>query len=372
MITLIRRVRARMGFPDADEQERRRVVEKMNRVNDQLHALRERVREEELARVAYVAGRLRLAAAGRSGNSHGLDTRASEREAQLVSVSADYVAAKAESARLAGDPTRRAALYGPPTVRQVDTAGIHWSVPVDGGGPGSLSHRIVEEGWLPLEDIARVRDVASGAVMLDIGANIGTTAIPRALLGDFECVYAAEPNQGNYRCLVSNVIANHLAGRVLPDRVAISSSNGVARLRLTKGIGNHHLLADNAPQRDAEEVACLTLDAWLTRLRVAPGAVRFVKVDTQGWDVHVLKGASALLQCRDVVWQIEVSASMMKEAGSAVAELVALVQAHFTHVRQLGSRTAPPSSPSSSLNDMLAATARDRGGFTNLLLFNLA
>ena len=84
--------------------------------------------------------------------------------------------------------------------------------------------------------------------------------------------------------------------------------------------------------------------------------------------VHVVVTTTGLLRQRHIVWQIEVSPSMMAAAGRSVDELCALAGRHFTHVRELRSRTAARSQPVSRLRELLAPL-RDRQ-FTNLLLHN--
>ncbi len=281
--------------------------------------------------------------------------------ATLEAVAPDYVSAQA--AWLASG--------APDGSRHVRIGNLDWYVPPDATDDGSLSHRILERQSLPLDDVALVRQFVVGGVMLDIGANIGTTSIPRVVLGDFARVYAAEPNSDNYRCLVASVLANRLAGRVLPDRVAISSTSGTVRLKRTRKIGSHRLLLDAAPSdSESEAVACFTADDWIGRLQVDPGVVTFVKVDTQGWDLHVLQGARTLLARRDVVWQIEASPSMLKRAGSSVQDLCALVAQHFTHVREMGSRAAQRQARAADLAELLVTGTAERR-FVNLLLFNL-
>ncbi len=258
----------------------------------------------------------------------------------------------------------------PDGIRERSIAGLTWSIPDDRTDPGSLSHRMLHRQWLPVDDIAEVRPFATGGVMLDIGANIGTTAIPRVVLGDFTRVCAAEPDSRNYACLVANVLANGLGGLVLPDRVAISSAPGTARLHRASGMGGHHLLVDGSSASEMEDVEVLTVERWLERLDVAAADVRFVKVDTQGWELHVLLGAGALLEARRSAWQIEVSPAMLKRAHSRPEELMALVSAHFTHMRELGRPGAPPWRPAAELPEVLARV-QEQGRFGNLLLFNL-
>jgi len=254
----------------------------------------------------------------------------------------------------------------PGGTRTVTIGGLRWSIPPDPGNTGSLSRRIVEHGWLPLEDIAFVRQFVVGGVMLDVGANVGTTSITRVVLGDFALAYCAEPNAANYQCLVGNVIDNGLRGRILPDRIAIASSEGVARLLSAGTIGGHRLTA-KPEGKAAERVTTVTLDAWLGRLAVPAADVSFVKVDTQGWDVQVLQGAGNLLQRRRAVWQIEVSPGMMKAAGSSIGDLCTIVQAHFTHVVIVGGYARLQ--PIVEVGALLEGELRRRR-FTNLLLMN--
>src|SRR5688572_12961267 len=239
----------------------------------------------------------------------------------------------------------RLRLEDPSRAHAADISGLTVWVPDDAGGAGSLSARILKGRWLPVDDIARVRRLVVGGTMLDIGANVGTTAIPRLALGDFNVVYAAEPHPANYECLVTNVVRNGLEGRLLPDRVAITSWDGAGRLDEASQIGGHHLLpSGRRTWHRTQDVRCLTLDSWIRRLGVSPREVTFVKVDVQGWDAHVLMGAPVLRAQRHIAWQMELSPSQMERANVSVRELCALAEATFTHLQQLdaGAEIARP------------------------------
>ncbi len=255
----------------------------------------------------------------------------------------------------------------PAGTRQVTIGGLTWCMPSDAATPGSLSHRIVDRGWLPLDDVARVRRLVIGGGMLDIGANIGTTAIPRVLLGDFTVVYAAEPDPDNFACLVSNIAVNGLTGRIIPDPVALSSQTAPLRLRRSTHIGTHHLLADDEKAHvPFVEVQGYTVDDWLTRLGVTPRDLSFIKIDAQGWDGHVMRGASTLLAAPHLVWQVEFSPVMMNKTGMGLREFAALTAAHFTHVRLMaGDESEQPVSAVATIGAGLEPT----GSYTNLLLY---
>ncbi len=258
----------------------------------------------------------------------------------------------------------------PTPARAVDVFGLTFWVPDDACTSGSLSARILTGRWLPVDDIARVRRTVVGGTMLDVGANIGTTAIPRLALGDFAFVYAAEPHPANYECLVANAVRNGLEGRLLPDRVAISSWDGEGRLRESPQIGSHHLLLSNRVRPGSTGVPCLTLDSWIKRLDVSPRDITFIKVDVQGWDAHVLLGAPILRAHRHIAWQIELSPKLMRHAGIDLRVLCGLTGATFTHMQQLdvGAEMARPVAELPALLEHIEAG----GSYTNVLFYNQA
>ena len=209
--------------------------------------------------------------------------------------------------------------------------------------------------------------------MIDIGANVGTTSIPRALLGDFDCVYAIEPDPGNYACLVRNVVANGVRGLVLPDRVAIGDADGEMTLRMLKS-GTHHLVTRASDVREGERVTvpCLTLDAWIDRMGIDLSDVAFVKSDTQGWDARVLAGAARVLARRHIAWQVEFSPAMLERSGRSLDAVYGLLERHFTHFIDLRGETGARVRPTSVLRDALAYVGTGSRRYTNVLLYSAA
>ena len=69
-----------------------------------------------------------------------------------------------------------------------------------------------------------------GGIMLDLGANIGRTSIPRVIIGDVTAAYCAEPDPLNFECMARAVIDDGLRGPAMPDQTAIGDRNGTVRL----------------------------------------------------------------------------------------------------------------------------------------------
>jgi FkbM family methyltransferase len=271
------------------------------------------------------------------------------------------------------DFSERSASYreaeGPPEGAEcVEIAGLRWYIPASEREADGFASRMLNEAWLPIPMILRTRRLGLGGIALDVGANVGTTSIPRAVLGDFEAIYCAEPEPANYAALVANVRGNGLAGFVLPDRVAVGAEDGSARLALNTGIARHALLREGREvEIETIDVPIRSLDSWVEGLGLDPYDISFIKTDCQGWEPFVLAGASRLLEYKHIAWQIEYWPFGMKSAGASVEDVLALLRARFTHAHDLGM----PKNESVTTDELPQALAYlERGSFTDLLLYN--
>jgi FkbM family methyltransferase len=235
-------------------------------------------------------------------------------------------------------PTYRTAVDAGPATRSLATPiavdGITWWVP-----PRTGTER------LPFRGILQTREVASGGIMLDLGANIGRMAIPRVVFGDVAVAYCAEPDPLNFACLAATVIENGLRGLVLPDQTAIGDHNGTVRLLREGSSGNFHVLTGDAGfsvSRDVVDVPCCTLDTWVDRLGIDLDAVTFIKVDVEGFERRVVAGADRVLSHPHIAWQMEIKPAGLRGAGDEPAALYDDLQRRFTHFTDLNRHAHGP------------------------------
>jgi FkbM family methyltransferase len=282
------------------------------------------------------------------------------REEDLLSVSHSYAAAVART-------------HAPPhpLVQRTSLDGLSWWIPVRAAEDG-LNQRWIDTQRFPYRGILQTREVATGGIMLDIGASLGRMAIPRVVLGDVTAAYCAEPDPMNFACLAANVVDNGLRGLVMPDQTAIGDRDGVERLLCVGSSGRFHIVPGAAEGMEHTiEVPCCTLDTWVERLRIDLQAVTFIKVDVEGFERRVLAGARRLLECRHVAWQMEVKPSGLRAAGDDPRTLYADLQRCFTHFVDLNRRARGPRvRPIDALAEALGYVEPDRK--TDLLLFSLS
>jgi FkbM family methyltransferase len=264
---------------------------------------------------------------------------------------------------------------GGPSPDHTAICGLEWWVPPDTRSDNGFADRVLRKKWLPLTDILLARELAIGTAMIDVGANIGTTSIPRVILGDFQYVYAAEPEPANYDCLVQNILANGLAGFVLPDRVGIGDADGDGTLRVSVKMAQHVLSREPLGEGDAKRhvaVRCRTLDTWVREHGIDLHDVSFVKCDTQGWEGYVLRGAPEILRHKHIAWQLEFWPKGLRKAGFDRDELYDLIQANFTHFVELsdGLQDRLHARSIRHLKKALSDVGTETRGGTDILVYN--
>ncbi len=143
-------------------------------------------------------------------------------------------------------------------------------------------------------------------VFVDVGANIGTTAIPVVAKYGGLRVLAFEPEPLNCKLFKCNVILNGLEDRIQLREVVISDTEGFVELELSKtNHGDHRVRVDLGAQggadrfaesaRETIRVAAITLDEALARDGLDPAEIGLVWIDAQGHEGQILAGAPRLL-----------------------------------------------------------------------------
>lgn len=140
--------------------------------------------------------------------------------------------------------------------------------------------------------------VESGDVVLDIGANIGAHTVPLAqMVGLTGRVIAFEPQADQFHLLCANVALNHL-WNVQTQRMALGERAGsipVPRLDPNSRNNFGGLSLGGA----GDPVAVLALDS------VPMPRLDFLKIDVEGMELSVLKGARNTIEQHSPVLYVE-------------------------------------------------------------------
>ena len=178
--------------------------------------------------------------------------------------------------------------------------------------------------WHKCDENVFRRFLKTGDVVIDIGANVGFVTLELALIvGSKGKVVAIEPSKRTFAQLLRTLQLNE-AVSVVPINLACSSFKGEGDLY---SIGPSSGLKtmrkpNNSAVNSKEPILVDTLDDILGRLEL--GRADFIKIDVEGHEAEVLKGAIHTLSAFRPIVYFEVSTTYGQQAYEAWALLNSL------------------------------------------------
>jgi FkbM family methyltransferase len=161
----------------------------------------------------------------------------------------------------------------------------------------TIGRSLYTRGWWDAEGLPKALRLAGvglgeGRLMVEVGANIGTTTIQAAKLG--ARVLAFEPEPLNYRLLRANVAVNLLDDVVECVQAGCSSTDGTTFMSLSSVNDGEHRVS----RAGDLSIAVVRLDSALTARGIDPADVALLWVDAEGHEAEVLAGAPRLLAAK--------------------------------------------------------------------------
>lgn len=166
--------------------------------------------------------------------------------------------------------------------------------------PDDVGRRIFKRGVHEPHILELLRSQSpppGGAIALDVGANLGwySVVLDRLHGGTVE-IFAFEPDPLNFGLLQENLALNR-ASSVRPFALALSDRRGESGLHRYRDINlGRHSLEDLPDSGAATPVPTERLDAFLTDQQRQDRPVELLKVDVEGHEPAVIRGAEATLR----------------------------------------------------------------------------
>lgn len=240
--------------------------------------------------------------------------------------------------------TRALAKRGP--ISRARRRGVNWSLDLREGIDFSI--------WLlGAFEVGTVRAyerlVAPGSAVLDIGANVGAHTLHLArLVGPDGKVWAIEPTDYATSKLEANIALNpELADRIVCRQVMLVDRDGGIEVPplhsswpLTGEADLHEQHGGRLmPTRNAR---AMTLDSLIRECGIE--RVDFIKLDIDGHECGMLRGARETLRSWHPTILLELSPHQLDENGGSIEDLVDQLAAVGYVLQDLASRAALPTS----------------------------
>jgi len=175
------------------------------------------------------------------------------------------------------------------------------------------------EPW-DLQELSRW--VAPNAVFLDVGANFGYYSVCLApLMKGSGQVFAFEPCHPTLERLKINIALNHLESIIKPVPCGLSDQPGSAYLDETDWNSG---AATISVQSKGAKIMLDTLDNFCKSQKL--DRLDLIKIDVEGSEFRVLQGGQSTIARFQPVLMIEFNSSALKNSGSSVKQLDAILR----------------------------------------------
>ena len=188
--------------------------------------------------------------------------------------------------------------------------------------------------WVLLSVIDRL--VRPGDTFIDAGANIGMITLHAAArVGPRGRIFCFEPNPEARNRLREHVSMNGLNNVTVLEK-ALGEVPTTATLTMAKAHTGTGTLRSLPTALRTYRVQVARLDDWAGE--ITEGRI-FLKVDTEGYDFNVLKGARRLLDRPDVSVFAEINHRWLQELGQSADEMLAYMKtlgynAFYPHLKK--------------------------------------
>lgn len=165
-----------------------------------------------------------------------------------------------------------------------------------------------------------------GMTFLDVGTNVGYYSLLAApLVGHSGSIHSFEPVSSMYEMLCGNIKRNNIR-TAIANRMIVSDTVGQKTIHLAPedNCGSGSLSFVQRTDGRTETVESTTLDAYMNRQALK--RVDVIKIDAEGEELNVLKGARLMLSEKRPILMVEVRDRLLKESGASRAELYSFLK----------------------------------------------
>lgn len=151
-----------------------------------------------------------------------------------------------------------------------------------------------------------------GDTVIDVGACLGDHTVPYAqIVGDKGQVFAFEPNQEAYECLIHNT-QNYPQIKCFNFGLSdIEKDLGFVR---HSNLGASYLTDDGSAKVKVKPLNSITNLFDLTK-------VKFIKIDVEGWELNVLNGCKEMITQSKPIIMIEIAACHQERYGNTPIDI---------------------------------------------------
>lgn len=179
------------------------------------------------------------------------------------------------------------------------------------------------------ETISLLTSLWAGGSFLDVGANVGLISVPfasriaKTTRITTKLVYAFEALSTNYKALCTNIELNNLGHLIVPINMGLGAEDKEVQIHVEgdnfQRTGTANILPD-AFEGVRTTIEIRSIDTLMSK-SLLPANISLIKIDTDGYDYEVLKGARELLRNNRPIVYAELAEHCLNWHGYGIAEV---------------------------------------------------
>ncbi|MBQ9486985.1 MAG: FkbM family methyltransferase, partial [Selenomonadaceae bacterium] len=153
-------------------------------------------------------------------------------------------------------------------------------------------------------------------LFLDLGANIGTTGIYflKKIAPKLKLI-AFEPDAENFKLLRANLILNDLYENAVAENCGLGDEESEMPIYRNAENPGHNGMLSNDSGVEGEKVKIIPLDKYFADKKLSPKDVKYIWIDTEGFEPRVLLGMKNILTENPAPIFMEFNPRIWQESG---------------------------------------------------------
>ena len=183
-----------------------------------------------------------------------------------------------------------------------------------------INRQLIKFGAHTRNELSMLREfIAPGDNIVDVGAHIGSFAVPFARFNQgLGSIFAFEAHPGNFRLLCMNITENGLDSSISPVNAIVFDRDVTFKVTAdAANTGTFTFLPDSASDHHAPVVS---LDAW-HEVGGANLKVHLLKVDVEGAELAVLNSARKLIVSSRPMLYIEINQAALARFNVKIGQI---------------------------------------------------
>lgn len=208
--------------------------------------------------------------------------------------------------------------YPSPSLRTFSHRGLRWTLDIS-DYIGHTAYFGLDRSTDKLFELCSV-----DSVLFDVGVNIGWTALYSAQLCSRGQVYGFEPDSANWTACQNNISLNPQLSNLSVLPIALGAEDALVNIEVAEPSNRGGNRVKECAHVADGNIQMTTLDNFVSKSGIC--RLDVIKIDTEGYEMNVLRGAQNTLGLHHPALFIELSDVNLRHSGSTPRELILLLQ----------------------------------------------